>query len=312
MTFGQILARGTAAAHRSIPAWILLFLLYGTYQAGSLVGTGLLTTDPTAMQPVQPGQSLPPEYVIAMGFAGLSCAWLVVMVFVGPFVTGGTVGQLRDHVRQSGDVPGSFTGFGARFYLQLLGLTLIFGLIAVLFLVILGLLAVAITFEQLGGMMMMQPEQMQELQTHPVMIATNLLNGLFVVTLFFVYVLSDCIVVIEYTDPFTAIGRAFGFIWRRPGDASRLWAINTVLVVPMWCASWMVQIFQIHSLPVLLVAGILLGLYVPYVMLLVLAWTVSLWLARSESAEEGRSANDPGRNDASPEGLNQPLTDSAI
>lgn len=297
MTFGQVLSRGVSAAHRSVPALICLFLLYGLHQGASLVVGGLVTPESVTMQR---GQTFPAEFGMLMAFGLLSCAWLVVMVFVGPAVTAGVVGQLRDRLRAPGEAPGSFAGYGGRFYVQLLILTVIFVVIAVLVSIIVGLLAAAVVFEQLGSMMM-QPQQMEEFQTHPLVIGTNVLNILFLVTLAVVLILAQSIVVLEYTDPFTAIGRALGFIWARLGDTSRLWGITACLALPAWGMSWIVQGLGIHSLPVLLILGTLLSVFVPYALLLLLAWSVSLLLARRPEAGGEAAGDAPGDADPGPD-----------
>lgn len=282
MTFGQILARGVSAANRSITALILLFVLYGIFQGASLVIGGLMT--PNMMAP-QPGQPPPPELGLFMAFGCFSCIWMLIMVFGGPWITAGAAGQLRDRIERPGETAGSFVGYGGRFYLQVLVLTLIFVVVVFVMYLIIGLVTMAVLYDEFG-FPMMQPQQVREFQLHPVNIALNTLGGLFLAALAIVFCLANVIVVVEYSDAFTALGQAFSFIRRRFVDTAKLWGVTFFLLLIFLGLSWTVQLAGIHSPPILVAMGTGASFYTPYAMLLILAWTVSLWLARKETSEQ--------------------------
>jgi hypothetical protein len=306
MTFGEVISRGVSAAHRSITGLILFFLLYGLFQASAVVAGGLMQPEAFAV-PQGPGPpQLPPEFPMIMAYGCFSCIWLLVMVFAGPWVTAGTLGQLHDRIQHPGSAPQSFAGYAGRFYVPLLILTLILVVIVVVAFMILGLLSAAITFDEMGGFPM-QPAQARQLQTHPVNVASNVLGTLLMVSLALVFNLANSIVVIEHMDALTALGKAFEFVRRQIGDAGKLWVVNVLLALVMSGIGWSVQILEIHNLPMLLVLGMVIAVYLPYVLVLNLSWSVSLWLARTATSTEDTSGAEPPMGDS-----DRPVSDSSI
>ena len=301
MTFGQVLSRGFSAANRSIVGFVLLMFLYGTFQASSLVVGGLMS--PESMV-VQPGQPPSPEFAMLIGYGCASCIWMLVMVFAGPYVLAGIVGQLRDRIQNPGDDSGRFTGYSGRFYLPMLVLTLIFSTIICVLYLGAGLASSAVMFDQMGGM---QPEQIQEFQKHPVSLAAGLFAMVLVIGVSVIFNLANSIVVIEYMDAFTALGRAFEFVRRQILDATKLWVVSGLLALFLWSVYWTVQFLELHSLPLLLVFGAVVGIYVPYMILLIQAWSVSLWLARTPASSEDIAGAESPIGDS-----DQPVSDSSI
>lgn len=306
MTFGQILSRGVSAAHRSIPGFLLLFLLYGVFEGLSPVMVGLMRPEKFAMQP---GQPPPPEFAMLMIYGCFSCLWILVMVFVGPWVTAGTVGQFRDHIEHPGNIPGSFSGYGGRFYLPMLVLTLIFFVIVVLLYLIMGLITAAIMFDKMGRWPM-QPAQVQQFQMQPATILTGLLAALLVVAMAIVFNLANSIVLTRYMDAFTALTQAFALVRRQFGDACKLWGVTALLALVVWGVSVVPQFFGVHNLTVLVILGIILAVYLPYAFLLSLGWSVSLVLARS--ASEASDVAEPSSDGGTAGDADQPSGESMI
>ena len=273
MTFGQVLLRGLSAANRSIVGMVLLILLFGLLQASSVIIGGLSPADRVDFTP------------FAMGYSCFSCFWVLVIVIAGPWVTAGVVGQLRDRIDQPGDVPESFAEYGGRFYLRLFALTLILFSVLILLSLILGLAAWAVMFEQFDGLPT-QPAQLQQLQTHPASMAIDILGKMSMCAILFLFNLATSIAVIERTDVLASLGRAFDFIRGNVWDTGRLFGASALLAVISWGTGAIPTLFDIHAFPVLLVLGVVTGIFVPYMLLLNLAWAVSLWLARTPASTE--------------------------
>lgn len=277
-SFGEVLSRGVRAANRSVTGLLLLFLLYGWFQGVSLVVGGAFASDPTIFQ-VQPGQQPPAELVWMMGYGCISCVWLLVMVFGGPWVAGGILGQLKDRMTAPEAEPGPFRPYASRYYVRLLLLTVVYVGIFLLLYLILMLVGMMIAASVLQGDAM-DPQNLQQLNMHPANIAAGALFLLALAAMIVVFNLANAGVVVEEWDAWTSLGRAWGFVRSHAGDAVKLFLVITGLGCVMWSLYWIPAVLELREIPVLAILGLLMAAYFPYMIMLGLAFGVSLWLAR--------------------------------
>lgn len=282
-SFGQILSRGLRAAHRSTAGLLLFFLLYGWYQGAGLVFGAAVGSDPRLFQ-MQPGQAPPPELLWLMGYGCFSCVWILVTLFAGPWVAGGVIGQLRDRVAAPDAPVGSFRAYASAYYGRFLLLTVLY--LATLFVLYLVLMLVgmliagsALQGEPLG------PAQLQSLNSHPANIASGVVFGFALAAVAVLFNLADSAIVVEQVDAISGLGRAWSFMTRRFGDAFRLFLVYAALGVPVGLLYSGPALLQLRELPVLAVVGVLLACYFPYLIMIDLAFAISLWLARHPRPE---------------------------
>lgn len=282
MSFGEILSRGMTAANRSVTGLLMYFLLYGIYQGLALVVGGQMTPE---QFDVQPGRPPEPEFGLMMIYGCGSCVWMLVMLFSGPWVSGGVAAQLRDRMRESDEPTSIFIDYASRYYGRMLVLTLVYVgiLIAVYILYVLVQAAIATTFLDVD---LMQPLEWQEVSTHPANLAMGVVFVLVLTGIGVVFGLANAAVVVEEFDAFTSLGRGWSFVRDNPGDAGRLWLVAAGLSVLMAMLYWIPPLLDIRSMPVLAVLGTVIAVYFPYMLMLNLSLAVSLWLARRTAPGE--------------------------
>jgi hypothetical protein len=291
-SFGEILSNGVRATNRSRTGLLLLFLLYGWFQGLGLVVGSVIASDPTFFQ-VQPGQPPPAALVWMMAYGCGSCIWLIAMVLGGPWVAGGVLGQLRDRIVTPEAQPGPFRDYASSFYGRLLLLTVIYVaifLVLYLILMLVGALVAGSAFAD-GAV---QPQQLQQLNTHPANIAAGVGFMLVSSAVGVLFLLTNAGVVVEQWDALTALGRAAGFIRQRSGDAFRLFLIVAALACVLYAFYWIPTLLELRDATVVAVLAVLMACYFPYMIMLEMAFGMSLWLARRPQSDELPSATPPG------------------
>jgi hypothetical protein len=273
VTFGRILQRGFFAANRSLAGLALLIVVYGTYE-----GVSIVMSDTAGIRELLTplGAGPPPEDVVTMGRSCFACAWLFVVVFGGPCVVGGIIGQLRDRISAPDQPAGNFGWHAEMFYLPILVLTLTSLAVALLLTIPVWLLSMGISeLPSLSGLAEPLPKGISAVIGKGVSL---------------VFMLAIAIVVTEYEEPFRSLKIAFSFLKRHVADFAMLfvvvgalhltwWLLQQGLLLVLW---WLSQ----QGLLLLAVLGTVTAVIAPYIMLLSMAWIVSLWLARRPGAVE--------------------------
>jgi hypothetical protein len=267
MTFVRILLRGFSAANRSLAGLVLLIVFYGTYEGVGIVFSDLagILLEPLAEEP-------PPDEVVTMGHGCCACVWLIATAVGGPWIKGGIIGQMQDRMSAPALPPGNFGMQAEMHYMPMLVLSLAFWLINIVLQVPVALLGMGIS----------------ELPSHPGLaeLLPKAINALIGQGLGLIFMLAAAVVVTEYEEPFAALKITFSFLTRHIADVAMLFVVVGALNLTSWLPrQGLLLLFRWH-LPTVAVLGAVTAVYEPYVMLLSMAWAVSLWLARRPGAIE--------------------------
>jgi hypothetical protein len=269
VTFGRILQRGFFAANRSLAGLALLIVVYGTYE-----GVSIVMSDTAGIRELLAplGAGPPPEDVVTMGSGCIACVWLFVTVFGGPWVVGGIIGQLRDRMSAPDQPAGNFGWHAEMFYMPILVLTLTYLAVELLLTVPVWLLSMGIAeLPAQSGLAELLPKGISAVISKAMSL---------------VFMLAIAIVVTEYEGPFRSLKIAFSFLKRHVADIAMLFVVAGALHLAWWLPQQgLLLVFQQH-LPILAVLGTFSAVIAPYIMLLSMAWMVSLWLARRPGAIE--------------------------
>lgn len=257
MTFGQILSRGTWAANRTKTALLLYILLLGLFQGISVVVGGLLT--PEAFQ-IQPGGDPPPQIFLLIAFGCFSCFYGLLAIFGTPWVTGGAVGQMRDRIIRADGSADPFREHAGSYYWRMLVLGLIWMVIFVVMWFILFLVGAAIVGAQ-GAQF--DPQNWQELNTHPANIASGVVFMLALSALGVWFSIAEAIIVADDQSGVAALGQACRFCLSHAGDAFKMFLLFVALAAVFVLAGQVPALIDEKTLPVMAVVGLFLAVYFP-------------------------------------------------
>lgn len=292
MPFGKILSRGFAAASRLPLGWALYFLLMGIPHGMGMVAGGLFS--PEAYQ-VQPGESPSPQLIGLMGFGCFSCVWGLMAIFAAPWVTGGVLARMRDRMLQPQSPAGRMTEYGGRYYGSMLVLALIWLAIFAVLWGLVMLVGAAIAATQIQPGQPVRPEQWQQMNAHPANIAAGV--GLFVVLTMVgvIWSFAQTIVVVDEQGPLASLAAGIKFCRRHGLDCLKLFLVFVLLNLPLWVVGPLLAALEVQSLPIRAALGLLVALYLPYVVLVGLGCAMSLYLARLRQADgDGSPPEAPG------------------
>lgn len=274
MSFSRILSRGTRAANRTPKALVLYIVVLGLFQGLSTVAGGLMPIEALQMQP---GQAPSPQLFWLIGFGCFSCVWGLVMIFVTPWITAGAVGQMRDRLTRPDGSAAAFAEHASRYYRRMLIIGIIWLLIFVVLWAILAGVGLAIVSAQGGDV---NPQKIDELNTHPANIASGIVLLLLLSALGVWFAVAQAVVVADDQTALSSLSRACRFCTGHTAEAFKLFLLFLVLGAGMVLITQLPALLGAKNLGVLALAGLLLALYFPYIILLELGWATSLYLAR--------------------------------
>lgn len=275
MSFSQIFSRGLEAALRTPLGIIGYFCVLGLQQATIPISSAFLP----AMFEQQPGAPPSPETLTFVGIGCFTCTWSLVMIFAGPFVAGGTLGQLRDRLSALEKPVGRFSDYGSQFYLRALVVMLVFiGVMTGLYFVN-AIVGGLITASQDVGTKMDYAE-FQKLARHPANIASGIITGVIFTAVSVVFHLAFAIVGSDNRSALGALGEALRFCRVHSVDAFKLFIVYLTFNAISWPLYASGALFSVRSIPVLVLLGFILAIWISFLVVLSLGLATSLYLAR--------------------------------
>lgn len=287
MYFGHILSRGLYAALRVPLAIVGYFCVLGPQQAMVPVSSAFLP----ALLELTPGKEPNPAAFAFIGFGCFTCCWSIVLIAAGPWVGGGTLGQLRDRLMVPDQPAGRFATYGSQYYLRVLVLTLIF---------IALMIGVYIANAIVGSLIMASAHvgekldyaEFQKLSRHPANIASGIISGAVLTAIGLVFNLAFAIVASEDDTALGALAKALRFCRKHLGDGLRLFMVYFALNGISWLLYASGGIFGLRSIPVLGAVGIILAVWISFLVVINLGFAISLYLARRAPIAENVSATE--------------------
>jgi hypothetical protein len=231
---GRALGRGFTAAHGALLGAVYLALLHAPLQVTNAFWQSVQSS--TFNPEREPDAD---RVALALGLAGLTLAFGLVVFFVFPLVQGGILGQVRDRLEAPGRPARSFGAYARANYTRLLGSQGLFLLITIAVVFPAMILAVALALPDAWASSVAPNDQAQvnrQLVQHPAVIATVLVSMLVLSAAGMVYWMANCVVVAERESTLAAWVRGFSFCCRNVPAVLAVWLVNLaagVILAPL-------------------------------------------------------------------------------
>ena len=147
----------------------------------------------------------------------------------------------------------------------------------------LGVLLAAGQLQGPGGQF--DPQKMQEISGHPMIIVAGVLIGL-LMTAVGTFLNPAYVILWGDDEPvFESMRKSYRFLRDNSGDAVKLFFMYLLFGMVMWLLQSAAGWLQIKAMPVLALIGVALGLYLSYLVVLNFGIATSLYLARKPAVE---------------------------
>lgn len=135
MRIVDVIKKGFGIASKNMPLILILFIfnLIWNMVNIAILPQGAVPTPGTTPITATP-QAIPPQNAVAVLIAS------IIFILVSIFMQGGSLGVIRDYIKEGRMKLGSFASYGLKYYLRLIGL----GIIIILLVVIIALIAALI------------------------------------------------------------------------------------------------------------------------------------------------------------------------
>lgn len=206
---GRVICQGFSAAHAVMIGAIYLALVHLPLQIVSAINQSVQQRIAVA-----PGQAPDPGQVaLALGLAGGSFLFGLVVFFLFPLIQGGILGKVQDRIEATGRPAESFGAYSRRYYPRLLGSQCLYVLVlfAVMFPIMIFAVILAIQYASTPTEPATSAEIQQHLLANPLFVICIVVAMAIAAAAGMVYWIANCFVVAEDERVFASWRRSLRF-----------------------------------------------------------------------------------------------------
>ncbi len=286
LSFGGIVSRGFAIAHRTLAGTVLMFLILAPIQMGS-AAAGVWMLESGVMEKVQSapkqGDALPPEFFGLMAFGCGMVIWFGVILFAFPWIWGAFAGRQQDLV--AGRESQSLARHGRASWVTMLLLFICFVVFAILA-AIPGAIA-----QKFAAMQVVTPEasiveEIRMVARHPLVLGGNAVTVILIAGVSIIFNLAAAAHAARRRGFRDAMRQSFSLIAEHTGDVIKLFGIVLLLGLAFVAVNAAGQ-FLPFTIPFAMATALVASLLSAYLFVVNLGLATSMYDSR-RSGVEGR------------------------